>query len=410
MKRLVRSLETVSGSGDSPTSRQGDTELLHRQFQRQSALADMELVLSTETELQNALENIVQVATDLLPATGGASVILWDERQQAFVQSAATVPGQAPQMTRQRVRQQGGATRWIIDHREPLVVSDIQADPFGANPVLAEYGLKAYAGMPLVAEDKSIGVLYALEQHERSYSPSDLDFLRALANRAAAAITRFGLCESLREARSAASAATLSRNEILTCLRDEISPPISGILGMADRALHTDLTPQQRDYIKAIKDSGGALCKILDRDLAPATSKSGSEKSPGTHPPRAAEAGKPPPAPPAVLDSEKLLFEVEGDIGLLRQMIALFVETTPALLEQLRAAVAAHAARTARAAAHTLKGTASQLCAPAAYSAALQLELAFAMEDFSGAAERLLELEFAFQRLDAALSVLAKTL
>ena len=79
----------------------------------------------------------------------------------------------------------------------------------GRNAMLPDFGLQAYAGFPLLAEGRAVGVLYALDQKVRDYSDEDLDFLSTLAQRAATAISKVQLYESLQAAKEIAEAQRL---------------------------------------------------------------------------------------------------------------------------------------------------------------------------------------------------------
>lgn len=124
-----------------------------------------------------------------LPATLGASVILWDPHQERFTVAATTVPGQSNDLPARRVRKTGGATRWVIDFQDRMVVSDTDNDPFGANPMIGEFKIKAYAAVPIIVQGESVGVLYALETAPKDYSEAELLFLERLARRAAIEIS-----------------------------------------------------------------------------------------------------------------------------------------------------------------------------------------------------------------------------
>ncbi len=126
--------------------------------------------------MQPVLQEITRAAEQLLPATGGASIVLWNARTEAFTVSSSTVPGQLPQLGAREVRREGGATRWIVEHHQPVVVSDVQADRFGANRMLQEYGLQAYVGVPLLSDGEALGVLYALDRQVRQYTEDELGF------------------------------------------------------------------------------------------------------------------------------------------------------------------------------------------------------------------------------------------
>lgn len=173
---------------------QDRTAELERQYLRQAALAEVELSINQPHERQTVLDRIVQLVTELLPATGGASIILWNARSETILVSASNIPGQPAHMGATRVRP-NGATNWIIAEKRPLLVPNIQDDPFGANPMLLEYGLQAYVGLPLLAGETVLGVLYALDKTPRDYQDDDVSFLTAVAGRAAIAIDKVQLYE-----------------------------------------------------------------------------------------------------------------------------------------------------------------------------------------------------------------------
>ena len=77
---------------------------------------------------------------------------------------------------------------------------------------------------------------------------------------------------------------------------------------------------------------------------------------------------------PAVFDAAAMLRNIGGDTGLLEQLIALFVQRYQTMLEAIKAALANKDQEAVEQAAHALKGTAGNLCAPEVVMYAGQLE------------------------------------
>lgn len=76
-----------------------------------------------------------------------------------------------------------------------------------------------------------------------------------------------------------------------------------------------------------------------------------------------------------VIDEAELMLRVDGDIEFLAETIEMLEEDSPALLEQIHAAVAAKDAVSLTHAAHALKGMVSNFCAGPAEAAAKALEV-----------------------------------
>jgi PAS domain S-box-containing protein len=131
------------------------------------------------TPPEEAFDRLTRLAVHLLGAPIAMLSLVDGERQWvksvAGVSAEDEVPGSIP------------LERSICGHAiasgEPLVISDVQHDPrVDANAPMCAWGVRAYAGMPLVTSDgHAVGVLCVADRRPHDWSPESLAALRDLS-------------------------------------------------------------------------------------------------------------------------------------------------------------------------------------------------------------------------------------
>jgi GAF domain-containing protein len=158
-------------------------------------------VLPAEEDFGRLLRAIVQVARAIFGAKG-SSLLLLDEEANELV-FAAVANDEEQFLVGQRFPASQGIAGWVASSRTPLVIEDVQSDPRHARDVAERTGYvpKGLMAVPLLEEERVLGVLQVLDRPERSrFSLREMELLGLFASQAAIALN---LLFSARSARAA---------------------------------------------------------------------------------------------------------------------------------------------------------------------------------------------------------------
>ena len=163
-------------------------------------MADAALAYLSEEEL---LRELLERVTEIL-GTDTAAILLLDETGAMLRARAAKGIEEEVERGVQIPVGKGFAGR-IAAERRPIRIDDVDhADIL--NPILREKGIRSLLGVPLLAEDRVLGVLHVGSLVPRLFTRDERDLLQLAADRTAVAIQHAALYEQRRLADASSAA------------------------------------------------------------------------------------------------------------------------------------------------------------------------------------------------------------
>jgi GAF domain-containing protein len=158
-------------------------------------------VMGADDAYRELLQATVEVARAIFKAKA-SSVFLLDEETDELVFEAVAGEG-ADTLIGQRFPSSTGVAGWVLVTRQPLVVDDLTRDTRFSREAAESTGYvpRGLMAVPLLAEDKALGVLEVLDRPQNSaFSLAEMDLLGLFGNQAAIALD---LLQRARRARAA---------------------------------------------------------------------------------------------------------------------------------------------------------------------------------------------------------------
>jgi len=146
-------------------------------------------VLRSDEAYRELLTSIVEVARAIFSARA-SSICLLDEDTDELVFEAVTGTG-AAELLDMRLPSSTGIAGWVLVTQQPLVLDDVQSDPRFSRETAEKTGYvpQGLMAVPLLFEERSLGVLQVLDRPQRSrFSLQEMDLLGLFASQAAIAL------------------------------------------------------------------------------------------------------------------------------------------------------------------------------------------------------------------------------
>ena len=242
------------------------TKRIHAQesLHNQAALSQVELAINKTTELDTVLDQINDSAAKALAVGVGSVILLLDAEKNTFISRSSNIKEIDENTPLELSLDQAQVFRWIVQHKQPLVIPDFENSPYSACNLVEEFGAHSGVGMPILVDDGLVGILLVMDDQTHEFDVGDVEYVTALANRAALAIAKEKFYQSLQAAKNAAEEAAQNRAEYLASMSHELRAPLAAINNLSELMTGTELSAVQADYLSLIKSSTERLLALMN--------------------------------------------------------------------------------------------------------------------------------------------------
>jgi signal transduction histidine kinase/CheY-like chemotaxis protein len=170
----------------------------------------------------------------------------------------------------------------VFREGRPIAFSDITSDPNYAAMARRRLGIllgfRSAAVLPILVQERSVGVIHVFGLAAREFTPGDLALLSAIGGQIGLAIEKARLYHSLeeysrtleqrvRERTQEMEIASQHKSEFLATMSHELRTPLNAVIGFSDllaSQLDTGLSNRHKRYLENIQTSGHHLLNLIN--------------------------------------------------------------------------------------------------------------------------------------------------
>jgi protein-histidine pros-kinase len=248
------------------TESQRTTKQLASALERIRALHEIEAAAASSLDGEQVLELLLDKIAAFFPSNP-VGIRLIDPQSGEYNHVAARnieIEG----LTQALAKSGRALSDLVMESGAPVVIEDILQHPIpGLTDFLFEQGLISYLGLPLVARDKTVGVLSIFTKGERRFSDYDIDFFSTLSTQAAMAIHNSRLHKDLANHALSLQSANEAKEEFLGFVSHELKTPLNLLNGytglMRDKAFG-EINEEQAAALKKMEGFCQELLRMID--------------------------------------------------------------------------------------------------------------------------------------------------
>ncbi len=245
----------------SKTGQLRDLEGRHKLLLR---LVELSVTLNSTLDLDALLQLITATAMELLDCEA-ASILLYDDKNPRLYFAAAT--GSDPEKLAEiPVPIDNSLAGTIFRTNMPLILNNAEQDPRHYSLVSdhIKFKIKSLLGVPMPIQDRTVGVLEAVNKREGGFTDSDVAILSVTAAHAAIAINNARLLRTTQQALEKVKVTNQIKSNFLALASHELRTPLGIIIGYAT-FLQEGARGESSEHANQVLGAAAQMRSLLDQ-------------------------------------------------------------------------------------------------------------------------------------------------
>jgi len=240
------------------------------------ALAEISRAVSSTLDLETVLATVIARAVELSASSFGIAYE-YDETLQEFrnLRGAVGLDPELAEVLRVTPMRLGeGVVGRTAALRAPVQFADVSdAQTYEVDRLRGLFqrvGYRSALGVPLLFEQRVVGVLVLLRKELGSFSPEVVDLLQTFANQSVLAIQNARLFREIADKSRQLEAASRHKSEFLASMSHELRTPLNAILGFNEMILgrvYGEIPAALQEPLGDIQSSGRHLLRLINNVL-----------------------------------------------------------------------------------------------------------------------------------------------
>ena len=233
---------------------QARTRELTRSVAELRALGRVGQTVSSSLDLETVLSTILVNACELSDSGGGAFYVFDESRGDFELAAGHGMGGVLLEAVRQHRPRLGETIVGRCAHmRAALETPDLDREP--SHPIidaLRSAGFRAILAVPLMQQDRVVGVLIVRRKRAGSFAPETVSLLQTFATQSALAIQNARLFREIEEKGRQLEVASRHKSQFLANMSHELRTPLNAIIGITELLREEAEAPEHADFAEPL--------------------------------------------------------------------------------------------------------------------------------------------------------------